>query len=258
MSDPTAVSKSAWGPALAYLTVLSILAAASLFFAPVALIVLVPFFLLAMTIVWARAGFRTRRWFWINPRSILTETERSVWTSAFVIIGFGIVAVVLAIQLSNAGRSMSFRMPWLELGSPRLPSSSTTYGDADRQARFKASLEAANVPYQLVRRDGKEWVSWAAEHNNAVEKIRDEVDRLGTMPKNSVHFPDKSHERSFVEWLTKRGIPHKVVAWNGDSYVTWEGEHDTADLMREYMAVRAVDCSRKDVAKAGPTKKKGC
>ena len=263
MSEPNTVSKSTWGPALAYLAALSILAAVSLFFAPVALIVLMPIFLVAMAIVWARAGLRAQRWFWINPRLVLTETERSVWTSAVVIVGFGIVAIALAIHLSNVGRSIPFQMPWFEL-APRLPaglpggSSSTTYGNADSQARFKQALEAANIPYKLVTRDGKEWVSWAAEYNNAVEKIRDKVDGFGMMPKRSVHFPDKNHERSFVEWLTKREIPHKVLELHGESYVTWEGEHDTADLMQQYMDVRAADCNRKDVAKAPATRKKRC
>lgn len=260
MSELNAVSKSARGPAFAYLMVLSILAAASLFFAPVALIVLVPFSLVAMAIVWARAGFRARRWFWIHPRSVLTEVERSVWTSALVIVGFGIAAIALAMHLSSAGRSISFEMPWLELGPPRpsLGSRSTNYENADSQARFKQALEAANVPYKLVTRDGKEWVSWAPQYNNVVESIRDGVDGFGRLPKRSVSFPNKDDERSFVAWLTKREIPHKVLELHGDSYVTWEGEYDTADLMRQYMASRAADRNRKDGAKTPATRKKGC
>ena len=41
--------------------------------------------------------------------------------------------------------------------------------------------------------------------------------------KPTVHFRDARLKDAFKDWLTARGVPHRVYFANGREYVVWEG-----------------------------------
>jgi len=51
------------------------------------------------------------------------------------------------------------------------------------------------------------------------------IDRSEPLPagKPTAHFRDARLKDAFKDWLTARGIPHRVVIANGREYVVWEG-----------------------------------
>ena len=51
------------------------------------------------------------------------------------------------------------------------------------------------------------------------------IDQSEPLPagKPTVHFRDARLKDAFKDWLTARGIPHRVYFSNGREYVVWEG-----------------------------------
>ena len=75
--------------------------------------------------VWFRAGIRTGRWIWVNPRTALTQIEGGVWLSAVVVLVPAIALMVFGSFLANMAPS-------------ELPSIS--FGEVPQQRRARSQL----------------------------------------------------------------------------------------------------------------------
>jgi len=60
---------------------------------------------------------------------------------------------------------------------------------------------------------------------NAGPAGRPPIDQSGPLPadKPNVHFRDARLKDAFKDWLTLRGVPHRVYFNGGREYVVWEG-----------------------------------
>jgi len=119
----------------------------------------------------------------------------------------------------------------LGAGSSSASTRASTFSDPGTQERFKRELEAGKVPHSTYSRDGKEWVSWDAKDDAVVEELRAKAQAGPLTSGRNVAFGDSTQEEEFVNWLTKRGVPHKRVNSHGKTFVVWEGDETSEKLM---------------------------
>jgi hypothetical protein len=118
---------------------------------------------------------------------------------------------------------------------PGTPSSPRYYSDAVTQEQFKNALAKAGIPYGLDYTDSREFVTWAKEHDAAVEKLLPGP-LAGSRPHGShTSFPNDALHEEFVDWLTKKGIANDTVTVDGKRYIIW---HHEGHLVPEFFEQR--------------------
>jgi hypothetical protein len=260
----TAAGSRSGRPALVYISALAILSTALLFVAPAALVVLALLALAAVVFIWIKAGLRTGRWFWLRSASALTGPEAAAWTSSLVVLGFGVVAVFYVGML--VGRSGVPLPLLLGAGSSSASTRASTFSDPETQERFKRELEAGKVPHSTYSRDGKEWISWDAKDDAVVEELRAKAQAGPLTSGRNVAFGDSTQEEEFVNWLTKRGVPHTRVSSHGKTFVVWEGDETSEKLMDAFhrdqqarlQALSDEECRRQAAKKRDNKGRKPC
>lgn len=239
---------------LAYVAVVVVLAVALLFTSPAAMPITALVAVVALLTVWFRAGIRSGRWMWMDPRTSLTQGEGTVWLSA---VAMFVPAIFLLTFVGGIAHFSDFRVQ--TFGSGELPlrgERAVSHSDPEAQQRLKRALESANIPHRIFERDGQEFVAWARQHNDAVEEIQRTVDKAPPMPAGrNVSFENPEEQRRFTEWLTAQKIGYEEVDFHNRRVVVW-GE-TSGDVMERFMQQRTADCVREE-AKPAKKGKKGC
>jgi hypothetical protein len=247
----------------AYVIAFAVVCAVLLLVVPAALIPLGGIALAALIIVWAKAGLRTGRWFWMRPTSVLGLNERATWTASLVILAFGILAAAYSgflISVVGAPLTLSFGTLDRPVGTKAV-----SYADSETQAAVKRALEAAGVRHSVETKHGKEWISWAPKDNDAAEHVVQAVVAGPLTAGRNVSFGDSTQQENFETWLTTRGVQHKRITSHGKSFVVWEGNETSEKLMEAFhrdqsahLQTNAKDCL-KDAGRTTIKKaKKGC
>ena len=240
---------------LATLAVVVSVAIALSIASPWGVMVLTLLALAALLGVWFRAGIRTGRWIWVNPRTALTQVEGGVWLSAVVVLVPAIALMVFGSLLANMAPS---ELPSISFGEvPQQDERAVNYSNPEMQQRLKRELEAANIPHRTYERRGKEFIAWSREHDEAVQKIDKSV-MQGPLPSGrNVSFSEPKEQQRFTNWLSEQKIGYEIVTSDGKPYVVWD-ETD-GDAFKRYRQVQLMDCERKKTNKAErAAKKQGC
>jgi len=230
---------------VAFLVFITVVAIAVAVAAPFGSIVLASLSAMAIGAMLIKAMLRARQWW---P---LTAVEGTVALSGLVLVagGFAVIGYSIATMGIEDGPRIVRGWPTMDRSRSGESRHSVSYGDPDTQQRLKDALRAANIPFTVTTRDGKEFVGWPPEHNAGAESINEKV-RAGPFgPGRNVHIPDPSHRAQFVEWLDRKGVKYEVMQRDGKDWLVWD--ESAGDLMSEYMKGRAADCRGK-VASAKP------
>jgi hypothetical protein len=199
--------------------------------------------LLAIGVVLVKAMLRARRWW---P---LTAVEGTVALSGVVLLVGGLAVMAYSMVRLGTGHPFGMTLGWPSVAdSPGTNSitRSVSYSDPEMQQRLKDGLRAAGVPFTVKMQDGKEFVGWDAEHAGAAQAV-DEKIREGPLPAGrNVHFPDRTRQKEFTDWLAQKGIQHQVVSMRGEDYVVWDEAR--GDLAKEFIESRSADCKGKVAA----------
>ena len=212
-----------------------------IFLAPFALLVLGGFSALVLVLLWVKTAIRERRL--IAP---FTPGEGALALSALLLsVGAATVAGLMVVRL-GLGDAVS-------LGGAMLPMSagkaagwrSVWYSNAETQQRLKDGLTKAGIPFKTRMEGGKEYVSWAPEHDAAAEKISQQA-RDGDIqaPRRSIAFGTAEMQKEFVAWLAKRKIKSTVVVRDGKEYVNWDDPTEPKAMMDAFIAERASRCPK--------------
>lgn len=124
------------------------------------------------------------------------------------------------------------------------PGSSVSYSNPATQQRLKDELAKAGIPFTTSTRDGKEFVSWPAEHNAAADRIQENLHGP-----RGIHFGSAQSQKDFVNWLAKRKIKSAIVRHEGNDYVTWDDPRTPKEMMDAFIAEQPSKCGP-DKAKA--------
>jgi hypothetical protein len=190
-----------------------------------------------------KAMLRTRNWW---P---LSAVEGTVALSGLVLVVGGLGVVAYSIVRLGTGEPLRMMVGWPHFDGPRagVNSRAVSYSNPETQQALKDGLREAGIPFTVKIENGKEFVSWPAEHNRAAEAIDAKV-REGPLPNGrNAKFPDPALEKQFTEWLDKKGVKHQRVG----GYVVWD--EGAGDAVREFMESRgSAECKGKVAAgKAG-------
>lgn len=98
---------------------------------------------------------------------------------------------------------------------------SISYADPEKQRKLKEGLKQANVPHELITRDGKEYVQWRSEDGAAVKAVQVALFGEPLPLGRSIHFGAPYHAQ-FKKWLKDNGIPFRTQLSEGKEYVVWE------------------------------------
>jgi len=221
-----------------------------IFLAPFALLVLGGFSALVLVLLWVKTAIRERRL--IAP---FTPGEGALALSALLLsVGAATVAGLMVVRL-GLGDAVS-------LGGAMLPMSagkaagwrSVWYSNAETQQRLKDGLTKAGIPFKTRMEGGKEYVSWAPEHDAAAEKISQQA-RDGDIqaPRRSIAFGTAEMQKEFITWLDKRGVKSAIVPRDGKQYVEWVETAETREIFEAFLKERSKDCKG---AKQSKTKAK--
>ena len=232
------------GQAIAFAAVMAVVAVVVGVAAPFGSIALGAVALLAVGVVLIKAMFRTRRWW---P---LTAVEGTVALSGVVLLIGGVAVAGYSMVRLGTSDGLHMMIGWPSAMSPTRPGSVTrsiSYGDPAMQQRLKDALREAGVPWSVKMQDGKEFVTWPAEHNAAAEAVDAKL-REGPLPGGrNVHFPDPAQQKQFTDWLAQKGIEHEVVKTDGKDFVVWKD--GSRNAVREFLDSRgAADCKGKVAA----------
>ena len=222
---------------------------------PSGVMVLMLLALAALFAVWFKAGIRTGRWLWVDPRAALNQVEGGVWLSAVVVLVPVTALVGFASLLTNMAPS---EPPSISFGEVPLQNErAVNYSNPEMQQRFRRALEAANIPHRTYERQGKEFVAWSRQHDEAVQKI-DALILQGPLPSGrNVWFSEPTQQKRFTDWLSEQRISYEIVTSDGKPYVVWD--ETGGDALERYRQVQTMDCERKKTNKAErAAKKQGC
>jgi hypothetical protein len=146
----------------------------------------------------------------------------------------------------GAGNAMMLShamLPFRSADKPIAGDRSVWYSDADKQARLKAELARAGIPFKVETREGKEYVKWADQHDAAAEAIAIRL-RDGPFPKGAqTRFQDSATQKAFVDWLTEKGVKHETVRQQGEDWLHWDGGQN---LVHEFMTTRPTKPCKND------------
>ena len=199
--------------------------------------------LLAIGVVLIKAMLRARNWW---P---LTAVEGTVALSGLVLVVGSLAVVAYSMVRFGAGDPLGIMVGWPYVDASRggVRGRAVSYSDPDKQQRLKDALRAAGIPLTVRIEDGKEFVSWPAEHDAAAEAISEKVREGPFRAGRNAHIPDAELHKQFVGWLAKKGVKHEVVKSHGKDYVVWD--ESAGDAVREFMEGRGTaDCKAKVAA----------
>lgn len=226
--------------ALAFLVVIAVMVLAMVFLSPFLLFVLGALGVLLLVAVWLKAAVRGRKL--IAP---FGAAEGALALSALLfVVGSATVGGLMVSRLGYGESFSIFRamLPAVSKGPPP-GSRSVHYGDPDMNERLKAELAMAGVPFTVETREGKEYVSWSAEHDAAAEAVQLKVSESHLPNGRNVHFPDAALRKEFTDWLTRKGIKYEIVSSYRKPYVVWQ--EGVPDPTKQFMAERGADCRKK-------------
>lgn len=227
--------------AKAFLAVLVVVALAMIPLAPFAALAFGALSLVVLCVVFLIALARNRRVF--GP---LTKAEGALALSAGVFAIAGALVVAYSVIMLGTGNAwlLTQRMLPMPLDRPvAAGKSSRHYGDAGTRQQFKDELAKAGVPFDIETREGKEYVAWSQEHNEAVEAIHKRV-LDGPFPSGrNARFGDPAQHREFADWLTSRGVKHQTLKRDDGDWIHWEGQEN---LAHEFMTTRRVKACKED------------
>jgi hypothetical protein len=226
---------------LAFLIVIAVLAITMLFLAPFALMVLCGVGVLLLLGLWFRAAIRARS---LVGRFGPIEGAIAL-SSLLLVIGGAAVSgwMVARLGLGEAVSLGGAMLPSVNPSGPRVGWRSVWYSNADTQQRLKDGLAKAGIPFRTRMEGGKEYVSWAPEHDAAAEKISEEA-RAGDVvpPKRGIAFGTAETQREFTAWLDQRGVKWAIVPRDGKDFVEWEDKASTSEIVEAFMKQRSTDC----------------
>jgi hypothetical protein len=222
---------------------------------PWGVMVLMLLALAALFAVWFKAGIRTGRWLWVDPRAALNQVEGGVWLSAVVVLVPAIALMVFASLLANMAPS---ELPSISFGKvPIEDERGISYSNPDTQQRFRRALEAANIPHRAYERQGKEFIAWSRQHDEAVQKIDNLMWQSPLPSGRNVWFSEPTQQKRFTDWLSEQKISYEIVTSDGKPYVVWD--ETGGDALERYRQVQPMDCERKKTNKPErAAKKQGC
>jgi len=224
-----------------FLAVLVVLALAMVPLAPFAALAFGALSLVVLCVVFLIALARNRRLF--GP---LTPAEGALAVSSAIFAVSGALVVVYAILMLGAGNAMMLShamLPFRAADKPIAGDRSVWYSDADKQARLKAELARAGIPFKVETREGKEYVKWADQHDAAAEAIAIRL-RDGPFAKGAqTRFQDSATQKAFADWLTGKGVKHETVREQGEDWLHWDGGQN---LVHEFMTSRPVTPCKND------------
>ena len=121
--------------------------------------------------------------------------------------------------------------PQPPVSTKRLVSESSTYTDAEKQARFKTALKDAGVEHEIYTgEDGREYVRWKGEDSATVERTKTQLFGEPLPQGRHIHFGEP-YQDQFKKWLTDNAIPFTTRQSDGTEYVIW-GAADYAKVSR--------------------------
>jgi hypothetical protein len=219
--------------AIAFLSVVAVLAIAVTVLAPLAAVALGALAVVLLPLIWLKAAIRSGKI--VTP---FTAVEGAIALSALLLVGAGISVTGYVMWRIGTGHAVSLAgamLPGIRPGPP-VGSKSVHYSDPDRMQRLKDELAKAGVPYTVQNREGKEFIAWPAQHNATAEAI-DEKLRNKPWPNNrNAFFKDPDLRKQFTDWLTEKGIKHETVMTHGEPYIVWE--ESGGDAAKDFMTQR--------------------
>lgn len=219
---------------------------------PWSLLVLALVAMAVLLAVWFRAGIRTGRWVWLDPRGALNPVEGLTWVSAAVIL-VPIIALTFfgSSVVSLAGLEVTYGA--FDEG-PLRDERATHYSDSGMQQRLKRALETSNIPHRVYTRDGKEWIAWSRQHEDVVQKIQKERVMNAVPSGRNVSFGSPEEQQRFIDWLIDQKIGYEVVMYGDKPVVVWAEAGD--DVLERFARHQLIDCHREAVDKAKKATKK--
>jgi uncharacterized protein (DUF983 family) len=165
--------------------------------------------------------------------------RRDGWSYLGVI---GIVALYAALNGSRAD-TIGVKKPFEPAAEDYSAGSIQLFLEPELQEELKAALKKAGVPFTLEKlADGRE--SLRMHHHQLAAYRRVERELWGEPPPHdgrSVHFASEAMSKEFQRWLSGQGIPHRVMTYQRQEYVVWEGE---PHLWKKFHAERPSDCAK--------------
>jgi len=226
----------------------------ALVFAVLALVVLV--------VIWLKTGLRARKWLWWNPAAVpLTQVEGALAVSGALLLGVGLLVTGNeALSYATGGRTLLGGVIW-QLMRPAPPDAprpvgkrGTYFSNPDRQQSLKDELARAGIPYTLEITDGKEFVQWSQEHDQAAEAILRNVQGDVAPGKHTVAFEDAATRDEFKLWLLARNIRFEAVEVGNKHYIAWKD--GPRDLAMQFLKERgAGSCEGQAARAAGDAKR---
>lgn len=226
---------------IAFIAVMAVVAAVVAVAAPFGAIALGLLAILAIGMVLIKAMFRARRWW---P---MTEVEGTIALSSLVLVVGGLLVIGYSIVRLGDGWHMMVGWPTPYPGTRTgAVTRSVNYSDPAMQQRLKEALREASIPFSVKMQDGKEFVGWAPEHNDAAQAVDARI-KAGPLGNRNVHFPDAKLREEFVGWLRQKGVKHEVAKMDGKDFIGWD--EGAGDLVREFMESRSSgECKGKVAA----------
>jgi hypothetical protein len=245
VADPGEVSRFRFtAQAAAFLAVIAILAAALAASSPFAAMGLGALGVLLLPLIAVKAALRRRR----GAPWRVTPAEAAVGLSSLVVAVAGAGVMLYMVAGLGLRGEVFFPVLFQPAGVPgeRVGSRSVSYSDPDTHRRLKEELAKAGIPFSVRTRDGKEWISWSAEHKAVAEAIEQKV-REGPLPLDrGVFFSDAEQRQRFMAWLDRKGIKHELVRHEEREHVVFDaGARGLSSVMQEYLAERSAECAKR-------------
>ena len=231
--------------ALAFLAVIALVAISMVFLAPFVLLALGGLGVVLIVVTWLKAAIRARK-----VLAPFGPVEGALaLSSLLLVIGAAAVSGLMIVRLGlGEAVSLGGAMLPMTVSGPRPGPRSVWYSDAATQQRLKDGLTKAGIPFRTRMQDGKEYVSWEHEHDEAAQRVSEEArntDLVNNPASNrrSVSWGSAETQKDFIAWLDKRGIKSAIVPRDGKQYVEWEEKAETREIMEAFFKDRSKDCA---------------
>lgn len=208
--------------ALAFLAVIAVLAAAMVFLAPFAVMVLGGLGVLLIVLLWLTAAIRARKA--LPPFGAIAGAV--ALSSLLMVIGAATVSALMIVRL-GFGEAVSLGGMMFPVGGPRPGPRSTWYSSPEMRQGLKDGLAQAGIPFRTRMQDGKEYVVWDHEHDDAANKVKDALHARPSSA-SSVSYSDPKTQQRLKDELARAGIPFTTSTGEGREYVNWPREHSAA------------------------------